>query len=113
MYEIAKTFSPAQKHIDAVKDFLMPYWDYFRPRDYCTQFPGITGELDGDSTAYPFDFGAPQIFTLEKVMLHMPNGKVKLEYKPLSTFWFPLGNVIPEKKWDAMKMPVSSMGQTN
>lgn len=46
-------------------------------------------------------------------MLHMPNGKVKLEYNPLSTFWFPLGNVIPEKQWDAMKMPVSSMGQTN
>ena len=110
MYEIAKRFSTPQRHIDAVKEFRLPYWDYYRPRDYYTQFPGITGQFDGSQTSYPFDFGAPQIFTLEKVMLRLPNGKMKLEYNPLRTFWFPLGNPIPEKQWEVMNMSVRGTG---
>ena len=107
MHDIAKTFTPSQKHIDAVKEFRLPYWDYYRPRDYYIEFPGITDEAGRVSTAYPFDFGVPQIFTLEKVIIRLPSGKLKLESNPLCTFWFPLGDAIPEKQWNQMSMEVS------
>ena len=60
------------------------------------------------STEHPYDFGIPQIFMLEKVMLHLPpNGKVKLDHNPLRTFWFPNNNEIPESQWNYMGMKVS------
>lgn len=60
------------------------------------------------STKYPYDFGIPQIFMLEKVMIHLPpHGKVKLDQNPLRTFWFPNNYEIPESHWKSMGMKVS------
>ena len=115
MYEIALKFSPAYKYIKAVMDFRLPYWDYFRPRDFRIEFPGINGRRDKHGnldpkdpgfTSYPYDFGVPQILTLEKVIVQLPGGRSKLEENPLRTYWFPLGEVIPEKQWAAMQLNV-------
>lgn len=59
------------------------------------------------STKFPYDFGIPQILMLEKVMMRLPNGKVKFEYNPLRTFWFPNNEEIPESHWESMGMTVS------
>lgn len=59
------------------------------------------------STKFSYDFGIPQILMLEKVMMRLPNGKVKFEYNPLRTFWFPNNEEIPESHWEKMGMTVS------
>lgn len=59
------------------------------------------------STKFAYDFGIPQILMLEKVMMRLPDGKVKLEYNPLRTFWFPNNKEIPESHWEYMGMTVS------
>lgn len=77
-----------------------------------------------NSTNYPYDFGIPQIFMLEKVMMRLPpttkvkvdedpnvkldhDPKPKLDHNPLRTFWFPINNEIPECHWDSVKLKVS------
>ncbi|KAF5642479.1 tyrosinase precursor (monophenol monooxygenase) [Fusarium tjaetaba] len=72
-------------------DFRLPYWDYFRPRAYTkTTFPGVTNPKDGTTTA-PYDWGAPQIFTMPKIMvkrlpdnelISMPNPFFQFEFSP-------------------------------
>ena len=64
-----------------------------------------------NSTKYPYDFGIPQIFMLEKVMTRLPpHGNVKLEHNPLRTFWFPTNDEIPESHWKSMLLNVSRVG---
>lgn len=63
------------------------------------------------STSYPFDFGIPQVFMLEKLMMRLPpHGNVKLDHNPLRTFWFPTNYEIPESHWKFMQMNVSQGG---
>ncbi|KAF5633744.1 tyrosinase precursor (monophenol monooxygenase) [Fusarium sp. NRRL 25303] len=58
-----------KKYLAAAQQFRLPYWDYYRPRDKTkTTFPGVTNPKDGTTTA-PFDWGAPQIFTMPQVMV--------------------------------------------
>ena len=60
------------------------------------------------STQYPYDFGIPQIFLLEKVMMRVaPDYKPKLDHNPLRTFWFPTNGEIPEADWKLMHIGVS------
>ena len=52
------------------------------------------------STSYDYDFGIPQIFMLEKIMMRVaPNDELKLEHNPLRTYWFPHEGRIPEDDW--------------
>lgn len=95
---VAKRFSESdipdeqkKKYLDAAQQFRLPYWDYYRPRAYTkTTFPGVTNPDDGTTTA-PYDWGAPQIFTMPEVMvkrlpdnkpISMPNPFFKFEFSP-------------------------------
>lgn len=110
MREIALEFTDQEKHLKAAEEFRLPYWDYYRPRGYEAVFPGVVDERK--STSYPFDFGAPQIFMLEKVLLRLPpHGDAKFEYNPLRTFWFP-PKALSEDEWDSMEMRVSVLANT-
>lgn len=152
MLELAKTYTDSERYLKAASEFRLPYWDYFRPRNFDTVFPGVTlgqdtetGEFvslndvyfsdpksdkpgktskltdvsmkvkveskDGkekwhnvdmlNSTKYPYDFGIPQVFLLEKLMMRIaPHDTLKLVHNPLRTFWFPTNNELPESDWD-------------
>ncbi|KAG5799174.1 hypothetical protein H9Q69_001806 [Fusarium xylarioides] len=77
-----------KKYLAAAKQFRLPYWDYYRPRSYTkTTFPGVTNP-DGTATA-PFDWGAPQIFTLPKVMVRrLPDNELVPMANPFFQFKF-------------------------
>ena len=98
--------------LEAVQKFRLPYYDYFRPRDYETTFPGVTTKRTVDRQrnipgfdSFPFDFAVPQIFTLERVIVQEPiNGQLRKSYiqNPLRSFWFPLENGMTAKDWEAL-----------
>jgi hypothetical protein len=61
---VNKDFSSSQKYHDALRKFRLPYWDPFQPRGGATTRTGPRGPV-----SVPYDFGAPQILTAEKVMV--------------------------------------------
>ncbi|KXJ86569.1 hypothetical protein Micbo1qcDRAFT_208983 [Microdochium bolleyi] len=76
-----------QRYTAAARHFRLPYWDYYRPRGYEVTFLGVT---DGSSTTAPYDYHAPQIFTLPEVMvrrlpdnelINMPNPFYRFDFK--------------------------------
>ncbi|KAF5591026.1 tyrosinase precursor (monophenol monooxygenase) [Fusarium subglutinans] len=93
---VAKRFSESnipdeqkKKYLAAAEQFRLPYWDYFRPRAYSkTTFPGVTNPRKGTTTA-PYDWGAPQIFTLREVMVRrLPDNKLVPMKNPFFQFEF-------------------------
>ncbi|KAF5987868.1 Tyrosinase [Fusarium coicis] len=95
---VAKRFSESnipdeekKKYLDAAKKFRIPYWDYYRPRSYTKPiFPGVAKPEDGTTTG-PLDFGAPQIFTVSKVMVRrLPDNKLIPMANPFLQFTFSL-----------------------
>lgn len=63
-----------KKYAAAAKEFRLPYWDYYRPRGYEVTIPGV---VDGTTTTSPYDYHAPQIFTLPEVMVkRLPDNKL-------------------------------------
>ncbi|KAH7232954.1 common central domain of tyrosinase-domain-containing protein [Fusarium tricinctum] len=93
---VAKRFSESnipdeqkKKYLAAAQQFRIPYWDYYRPRAYTKPtFPGVTNPNDGTTTA-PFDWGAPQIFTLPEVMVRrLPDNKLISMPNPFFQFKF-------------------------
>ena len=96
--------SQADKYKQAAQKFRLPYFDYYRPRNHGTSFPGIT--QDGRSTSFPYDFSLPQIFTVEKVMLMKPGATaLSLEDNPLNFFKFPSidnEDTNPDFKWEVI-----------
>ncbi|RBQ80962.1 hypothetical protein FVER14953_10660 [Fusarium verticillioides] len=92
---VAKRFSESdipdeqkKRYLDAARQFRLPYWDYYRPRAYTkTRFPGVINK-DGTTTA-PFDWGAPQIFTLPEVMVRrLPDNELVPMANPFFQFEF-------------------------
>lgn len=80
-----------QKYADAAKQFRLPYWDYYRPRDYQTTFPGV---FDGQTTTAPFDYHLPQIFTLSEVMVKtLPDNELKALPNPFWQYKFGAGDL--------------------
>ncbi|KAF5586322.1 tyrosinase precursor (monophenol monooxygenase) [Fusarium pseudocircinatum] len=78
-----------KKYLAAAQQFRLPYWDYYRPRSYTkTTFPGVTNPKDGTATA-PFDWGAPQIFTLPEVMVRrLPDNELVPMTNPFFQYEF-------------------------
>lgn len=82
----------------ALKTFRLPYWDYYRPRNYYARFSGRT--LPDGQTASQYDYSMPQIFTLTKVMVQMPGEKTLTPMdNPLTSFNFPKGALL-DSEWD-------------
>jgi tyrosinase len=115
MVEIAKRFPDADKPVQlaAVQNFRLPYWDYYRPRDYATSFPGIV--THNGLTSFPYDFSAPQVLTLEKLIVVEPIVKrdstiakiTKSIDNPLRSFYFPIAidstvKTVTESDWNGL-----------
>ncbi|KAI9692221.1 MAG: hypothetical protein M1822_006451 [Bathelium mastoideum] len=98
MVKIAGDFHDSKDHLDAAQKFRLPYWDYYRPRDYGVTFPGV---IRGKQTSFPYEFNIPQIFNLEKVVVRAaPEGNKKTLSNPLCSFWFPFeGGLDNERDW--------------
>lgn len=92
MAEIVGKF-PAQfqrKYQAALKEFRLPYWDYYRPRNKGTvTMPGVGGP--GGTTTFEYDFALPQIFVMEQIMVrhYADNDELQPMPNPLRTFSFP------------------------
>ena len=77
MVEIAKRYDASHRnqYLDAVAQFRLPFWDYFRPRGGPVRFPGI---VDEGTTVFPYDYSLPRIFTEHSVSAHFyPNNQLK------------------------------------
>lgn len=100
MLEIAARFPKPKKYQEAAQHFRLPYWDYFRPRGWDCEFPGVT-QRGGTMTKASVDFDIPKIFTMDKVMVRTPAKDERfLMQNPLRCYTFPDG-VIPETHWEA------------
>ncbi|OBS26116.1 hypothetical protein FPOA_00059 [Fusarium poae] len=92
---VAKRFSESNipsgqktKYLAAAQQFRLPYWDYFRPRGSKVTFPGVTNPKHGTTTA-PYDWSAPQIFTLPEVMVRrLPDNKLVPMPNPFFQYQF-------------------------
>ncbi|KPM45160.1 hypothetical protein AK830_g1416 [Neonectria ditissima] len=109
---VAKRFSDSpgvteedkQTYIAAAKKFRLPYWDYYRPRGYEVTFPGV---VDGTTTTSPYDYHAPQIFTLPEVMVkRLPDNKLVNMPNPFFQYAF---DVDDSKKiqWEHSRLDMS------
>ncbi|KAM5523936.1 Tyrosinase 5 [Fusarium oxysporum f. sp. phaseoli] len=75
-----------KKYTAAAKKFRLPYWDYYRPRDYNVTIPGV---VDGNTTTSPYDYHAPKIFTVKKVMVKvLPDNELKAMDNPFFNYQF-------------------------
>ncbi|KAG8355486.1 hypothetical protein FVEN_g6792 [Fusarium venenatum] len=92
---VAKRFSESDipdeqknKYLAAAHQFRLPYWDYYRPRGDKVIIPGVTNPKDGTTTS-PYDWGAPQIFTLPEIMVRrLPDNKLIAMANPFFKFQF-------------------------
>lgn len=97
MLEIALTFPDADEQVKAAEQFRLPYWDYYRPRDW-----------NGPRQGLP-NFYAPQVFTLEEVMVQLPGSdKLELIKNPLHHYEFPT-EAIPSSQWSITGASVSAV----
>lgn len=100
MAKIAELFpKEEQKQVyrKALKDFRLPYWDYFKPRGGEVRFPGNPNvdTLDRNQmTSFAYDFKIPMIFTRDEIMLRSPESKNELQRgaNPFRSFRFPSKN---------------------
>ena len=78
MVDIAQRYvdpSVRAEYRDAVAQFRLPYWDYYRPRGGPVTFPGI---VDKGTTSFPYDYSLPRIFTEKSVSARFPpNNELK------------------------------------
>lgn len=92
MAEIVERYPEASKdkYRAALKEFRLPYWDYFRPRaQRQTVFNGITSS-NGQETSFAYDFMMPEILTADKVMVRQTSDdKLTPIDNPLRRLAFP------------------------
>lgn len=91
MAEIATRYEDdavRENYLSAVKEFRLPYWDYFRPRR--------AEKVDQNSfrTGAGYSFNLPLIFTTQEIIVRQtPDNKlVKLSSNPLYRFMCPTKN---------------------
>ncbi|MCJ1284989.1 hypothetical protein MMC26_004326 [Xylographa opegraphella] len=92
-----------QDYVEAAKRFRLPYWDYYRPRDYKVTMPGV---FQGYKTTSPYDYHMPQIFTLQEVMVKtLPDEQLVAMSNPFFQYRFAPGD-FTEEEWDASNIDV-------
>ncbi|MCJ1400073.1 hypothetical protein MMC11_003276 [Xylographa trunciseda] len=97
----SETLSPARKqdYVKAAKQFRLPYWDYYRPRDYQVTMPGV---VNNDTTEAPYDYHMPQIFTLQDVMVKtLPDEQLVAMSNPFFQYRFNADDLSPEEWVDS------------
>jgi tyrosinase len=101
MVQVAQSYTDAKDksiYLDAVQKFRLPYWDYYRPRDFESNFPGVV--KNREDTNFPYKFGIPQIFTVSEVMVRKaPSNEWKSMPNPLKSFTFPTTNGLTDEEW--------------
>lgn len=102
MAEIAERY-PEQvkpKYRAALKEFRLPYWDYYRPRhEGTTTMPGIVGP--GGTTTFKYDISVPQVFTVESVMIRRTrDDQLEPLVNPLNKFSFPSTGGLSTADWN-------------
>ena len=89
MVEIAKRYNGDLQdvYLNAVAQFRIPYWDYFRPRGGAVKFPGV---VDKGETSFPYDYSLPRIFTEKSVSVRLyPDDKLtSLGRNPFNYYGF-------------------------
>ena len=115
MLVIAKSFKDPEPHLQAVKEFRLPFWDYLRPRGGNTRFPGVKDDVHG-TTGYGWDFSIPYILEVEKVMVYKPFDQSQPDRQedelqemdnPLFGFSFPKSDGISDSEWRDLKFQTS------
>jgi len=102
MAEIVKRY-PAQfqsKYEAALKEFRLPYWDYFRPRnDTTVNMPGIVEP--GGQTHFDYDFSLPRIFVDEEVLVrhYKNNDELRPFPNPFAKYSFPEAGGLSQDDW--------------
>lgn len=80
--------SEKKDYINAAKEFRLPYWDYYRPRDVSVWIAGVFPDKDF-KTQTPYDFHMPKIFTEPIVMVKtLPDNDLKPMDNPFYEFKF-------------------------
>jgi tyrosinase len=106
MADIAERYpeQSKEKYRAAVKDFRLPYFDYYRPRDRkITTMPGITLP-NGRQTRFTYDYSMPQIFTVESVMVRRTSDdQLHSIENPLNRFSFPESGGFSEQDWNLVQ----------
>ncbi|MCJ1439065.1 hypothetical protein MMC27_008456 [Xylographa pallens] len=93
-----------QDYVEAAKQFRLPYWDYYRPRDYQVTMPGVVKH--GTTTA-PYDYHMPQIFTLQEVMVKtLPDEQLVAMSNPFLQYKFASGD-LTEEEWKASNIDIT------
>jgi tyrosinase len=99
-----------QKYDEAVKSFRLPYWDYYRPRDGPTTFPGVK---DGPRTDAPYNYRAPWIFTEPQIMVKtLPDDELKPMDNPFLQWKFASGG-LSDKEWGVSQVQVNPPSLTS
>lgn len=104
-FAASKRLSDSEKkaYSDAVNEFRLPYWDYYRPRNYEFDMSGP----QSDQTK-PYDYSMPQIFTLPEVMVKtLPDNEIKPMANPFYNYKFHTDEFKPEQ-WKASGLDVCS-----
>jgi tyrosinase len=91
MVTIAQSYTDKQhrdSYLQAVQKFRLPYWDYYRPRDYDVTFQGIVNP--NGTTKFSYKFDMPQIFTLVEIkVLKAPTNVATPVKNPFQSYKFP------------------------
>ena len=112
---MAKRFSEASNvsetdkkpYTTAAKQFRLPHWDYYRPRDYEVTLPGRTAGNKPDTITAPYDYRAPQIFTPPEIMVKtLPDNKLVNTANPF--FQFEFGNATDKIEWGSVGLDTVS-----
>lgn len=101
MVDIAKSYTKAEDqttYLLAAQKFRLPYWDYYRPRDFDSNFPGVV--RNRSDTNFPYRFGIPQIFIVSEVMVRKaPSNEWTSIPNPFKSFKFPKTNGMTDADW--------------
>ncbi|KAB2569580.1 Tyrosinase [Lasiodiplodia theobromae] len=108
--EIAKEFKD-QKYLEAAKQFRLPYWDYFKPRE---QKDIVFTRPNGTKATFPYDFRLPEVLKQDKLMVYRPGNEEQLGPmdNPLKSFRFPKKGSIPLSQWQVMEDRAKAQGAT-
>ena len=106
----SEKLSPTRKkeYVEAAKLFRLPYWDYYRPRDYKVTMPGV---FKNHKTTSPYDYHMPQIFTLEDLMVKtLPDEKLVPMSNPFLQYRF-VDSDLTKKEWEASGIDVRAFAE--
>jgi tyrosinase len=97
-----------QDYVEAVRQFRLPYWDYYRPRGSSIEIPGV---VEDGRTISPYNYRAPLVFTLPRIMVKaLPDNEPRAIKNPLFQWEF-LEADLSADEWKASQLDVSTQSR--